>query len=99
MATFEESIQENDDLSDLRKLRGTKKSCVTRANTYIQSITTSLDDLDISELQRRYDNLLTAVYQYETVAKRIAELEGRDFYVEDETDSQLAETVTYKSCI
>ncbi len=91
MATFEESIQENDDLSDLRKLRGTKKSCVTRANTYIQSITTSLDDLDICELQRRYDNLLTAVYQYETVAKRIAELEGRDFYVEDETDSQLAE--------
>ncbi len=51
-----------------------KKSCVTQANTYMQSITTSIDDLDISEVQRCYDNLLAAVYQYETVAKRIAEL-------------------------
>ncbi len=84
MAIFEESIQEND---DLRKLQGTKKSCVTWAKTYIQRITTSLDDLDISELQRCYDNLLTAVYHYKTGAKKITELEGRDFDMEDETDS------------
>ena len=91
METFEEVIQENEDLTELRRLRGTKKASVTRANTYIQNLTTNLEELDIAELQRRYSNLLMFITHYEIIAKRISELEKKDFDHEDDTDPQLEE--------
>ena len=91
MATFEELIQQNEDLPDLRRQRGTKKSSITRAKTYIQDLSKDLERLNVTDLQRRYDNLLTAINQYETLAERIANLEGKSLNVEDDIDPQVAE--------
>ena len=89
--TFEELIQQSEDLPDLRKQRGTKKASITQAKTYVQDLSNDLEHLNIINLQRHYENLLTVINHYETIAERVATLEGKSFDVEDDSDPQMTE--------
>ena len=79
MATLEELIQQSEDLPDIRKQRGTKTARTTRAKTNIQDLSKDLEHLNVTDLQRCYENLLTVINHYEIIAKRVAKLEGNSF--------------------
>ena len=64
MSFLQEVVRINDDLYDLKCQRGNKKAGVTRAKTYIQGITTTIDKLDVSELQCRLDNFLLTIKHF-----------------------------------
>ena len=42
-------------------------------------------------VRRIYENLLTGINHYETIAERVAKLEGKSFDVKDNTDPQMTE--------
>ena len=80
----------NDDLSDLKYQGGNKKAAITRAKTYIQSLTTTIDKLFFSELQRRLDKLLLAIEHFKILSCRLAQVERKLFDMDDDEDAKLA---------
>ena len=88
---FEVVVWINDDLSDLKYQGGNKKAAITRSKTFIQSLATTIDKLDLSELQWRLDKLLLAIKHFIILSCRLAQVDGKIFDMDDDEDAKLAE--------
>ena len=81
MVAFKEIIDGMEDLPELKKHKGNKKSTITKSKTSLDTLEADYD----KQVSSKYKNLQTATDQYEIIAKRIAQVEGSEFYPEFET--------------
>ena len=86
---FRDEVAHIEDVADLNRKRGTKKTTITKAQSFLEKLDTNPDSWNIADLVKKYDGLNIACNQYIIVAERIAAIEKVDF--DADYDPQIAD--------
>ena len=69
---FCKEISVLEDINELNRKRGAKKSSITRAQNFLEKLDPNPENWKIADLTKKYDGLTTACNHYIIVAERIA---------------------------
>ncbi len=86
---FRDEVAHIEDVADLNRKRGTKKTTITKAQSFLEKLDTNPDSWNIADLVKKYDGPNIACNQYIIVAERIAAIEKVDF--DADYDPQIAD--------
>ena len=76
---FREEISVLEDINELNRKRGTKKSSITTAQTFLEKVYPNPENWKIADLTKKYDGLTTACNHYIIVAEHIATIQDLEF--------------------
>ena len=86
---FRVEISVLEDINELNRKRGTKKSSITKAQTFLEKLDPNPENWKIADLTKKYDGLTTACNHNIIVAERIATIQDLEF--DADYDPQVAE--------
>ena len=86
---FREETSLLEDINELNRKRGTKKSSITKAQTFLEKLDPNPENWKIADLTKKYDGITTACIHYIIVAERIATIQDLEF--DAHYDPQVAE--------